>query len=135
MAETNDIQPTPHSPFAGPETGLSFSTLRRAALMLLLITAPAFLITLQLRRHDLRQTHRAMLAQHNISELRGIIHPAADGCMDSPVMASPLLRAARLDTVRPQDREKGLTVLLSPTRALAAADEPAPTSNAPCGGV
>lgn len=136
MAEQNDNQNSPTSMPTGPGTGLSFSTLRRAALMLLLISAPAFLITLQLRRHDLRQTHGAVLMQHNISELRGIVNQSADGCTDSPVMARPLLRATSLDAVRPHTRERGLAVLLSPTHALAAASEPAHRlSSDPCGGV
>ena len=140
MAETHDNHNMPANPLTGPGTGLSFSTLRRAALMLLLISAPAFFITLQMRRHDLRQAHGTQRLQQNISELRGITGPFLNGpsldeCGESTGLDRPLLRGARLDAVRPQVREKGLAVLLAPSHALAAASEALSTSGDPCGGV
>lgn len=103
--------------------------------MLLLISTPAFLITLQMRRHDLRRANHADLLQHNISQLRGIAQPSMDGCSESLPMARPLRRAAGLEAARPHLREKGLAILLSPTHALAAANEATHVSGDPCGGV
>lgn len=131
MAEATDLQNTQPRPGAG----LSFALLRRAAVMLLLISAPAFLITLQMRRHDLRRAVSSDLAEQNLSELRGIVSQANGDCMEAPASARPIVREAGLDASRPQNRSHGLAVLLSPAHALAAVNERVRPIAHPCGGV
>lgn len=106
--------------------------------MLLLFSAPAFLITLQMRRNDLKRAEHSQLQRQNLSALEGIASRSGSDCMrlqnGAPAPALSFTEEARLNLARPAGDSNGLAVLLSPAGELAAVNESVNPVLRPCGG-